>query len=117
MSTGKAEATPGQPRIAQLIKKGRGWVVVRNSATLADTDYEHIGREIVDALNAESELSALKSREAVLVRLIRRYAAECVECNGTGRKFMYVSEITDDDVYDDCSQCADIRAALAQVPK
>jgi hypothetical protein len=64
-----------------------------------------------------SDYAALKSREAVLVRLIRRYAAECVECNGTGRKFMYVSEITDDDVYDDCSQCADIRAALAQVPK
>jgi len=37
--------------IAQVVKAGNGWLVTRNSATLASTDYENIAREIADALN------------------------------------------------------------------
>lgn len=40
---------------AQKVKAGRGWLIVRNSATLAQTDYGHIADEIVSALNAGLE--------------------------------------------------------------
>lgn len=42
-------ATPQQ--YAQKTKMGTGWAVVRNSATLAVSDYERVADEIVDALN------------------------------------------------------------------
>ena len=52
MNTNHKPATALRPQdVAQMIKIGRGWAVTRNSATLAVTDYEHMGREIVDALN------------------------------------------------------------------
>lgn len=37
--------------VAKKVKAGRGWLIVRNSGTLADTDYERVADEIVDALN------------------------------------------------------------------
>ena len=50
--TTKQSATPLRPQqIAQYQKAGRGFLITRNSATLADTDYEHVAKEIVDALN------------------------------------------------------------------
>jgi CHASE3 domain sensor protein len=38
-------------QVAQYMKAGRGFLITRNSATLADTDYEHVAKEIVEALN------------------------------------------------------------------
>lgn len=38
-------------KMAQVIRSGRVWVVTRYSATLAESDYEHVAREIADALN------------------------------------------------------------------
>lgn len=48
------QAFPPKPQqFAQKLKMPRGWSIVRNSATLATTDYEHIADEIVAALNAK----------------------------------------------------------------
>ena len=47
--------TPGPQHFAQKVKAGRGWLITRNSATLADTDYEHVADEIINALNAQAE--------------------------------------------------------------
>ena len=47
--TAPQPATP--QRFAQKVKAGRGWLIVRNSGTMADTDYETVADEIVDALN------------------------------------------------------------------
>ena len=46
-------------QVAQVVKMGRGWAVVRNSATLAVTDYQHIAKEIADALNEQAKLKTL----------------------------------------------------------
>jgi hypothetical protein len=43
-------------RIAQVIKMGNGFAVVRNSATLAVSDYPRVAHEIARALNAVEEL-------------------------------------------------------------
>jgi hypothetical protein len=40
--------------VAQYKKAGRGFLIVRNSATIAETDYEHIAKEIVAALNSQA---------------------------------------------------------------
>lgn len=49
-------------QIAQYQKAGRGFLVTRNSATLCDTDYERVAKEIVSALNDRARLvNALKS--------------------------------------------------------
>lgn len=42
--------------VAQYQKAGRGFLITRNSATIADTDYEPIAREIVKKLNAYPRL-------------------------------------------------------------
>ena len=49
---------PRAQRFAQKVKAGRGWLIVRNSGTLADTDYESVADEIVAALNARTDLVA-----------------------------------------------------------
>lgn len=46
-------------KFAQYQKAGRGFLITRNSATLADTDYEHIAKEIVDALNKRNAYADL----------------------------------------------------------
>lgn len=45
-------------QVAQYQKAGRGFLITRNSATLADTDYEHVAKEIVSALNALKMIEA-----------------------------------------------------------
>lgn len=50
--------------IAQKVKAGRGYLIVRNSGTLADTDYERVADEIVAALNERRALLA-SLREAI----------------------------------------------------
>jgi hypothetical protein len=45
------EGTMKPQEIAQYKKAGRGYLITRNSATLADTDYEHVAKEITSALN------------------------------------------------------------------
>lgn len=48
--------------VVQYKKAGRGFLIVRNSATIADTDYELVAREIVRKLNGFPQLvEALKS--------------------------------------------------------
>lgn len=43
---------------AQKSKRGKGWVVTRNSATLCDTDFEKVADEIVRAVNSHADLLA-----------------------------------------------------------
>ena len=53
-------------QVAQYQKAGRGFLVTRNSATLADTDYEHVAKEIVSALNDRARLvEALRAASLV----------------------------------------------------
>lgn len=54
-------AKPKPQQFAQKMKLPRGWAIVRNSATLATTDYEHIADEIVAALNAKFQETNLVS--------------------------------------------------------
>lgn len=55
-------------QVAQYQKAGRGFLVTRNSATLADTDYEHVAKEIVAALNDRTRMvEALRHCEARLL--------------------------------------------------
>lgn len=59
----KLEVRKVKPQqFAQVVKAGRGWLVTRNSATLASTDYERVAHEIKDALNAK--LSETGSRDS-----------------------------------------------------
>jgi hypothetical protein len=67
---------------------------------------------------AHDELQRLRHGSGELVELVRRYASECGECGGKG--WYYVGEGVSgrgpDDVepgQEHCSECADIRAALA----
>ena len=57
-------------QVAQLIRMGRGWAVTRNSATLAVTDFEPVGREIVSALNGQRDRAAL----IAALEFCRKYA-------------------------------------------
>ena len=68
----------GKPsQVAQAIKMGRGWAVVRNSATLAITDYESIAHEIVGALNQSLSRS-------ILIDALEATTAYVETCTGNG---------------------------------
>lgn len=45
-----------------------------------------------------------------MLALVRRYASECIECNGTGFRKTHPAGATGD-----CFECADIRALIAKV--
>lgn len=63
----RVKMTPQQ--VAQKVKAGRGWLIVRNSGTLADTDYERVADEIVRALNDRPRLiEALRDADHALTR-------------------------------------------------
>ena len=55
-------------QVAQKVKAGRGWLIVRNSGTLADTDYERVADEIVSALNDRQMLIESLQGVAALIR-------------------------------------------------
>ena len=57
---------------AQYKKAGRGFLITRNSATLADTDYENVAKEIVSALNDRKRLVAALREADVQDRISRR---------------------------------------------
>lgn len=57
-----------QPKCAQKVKAGRGWLIARNSATLADTDYERVADEIIRALNSHSRLITVLLRTRAALR-------------------------------------------------
>lgn len=96
-----AERTPQQ--FAQVTKMGRGFAVIRNSATLATTDYEHIAKEITDAINERDRL-----REQV--RVLREALDALLNCPQPGRMQDAASRTRANKTHQDV--CHRARAAL-----
>ena len=60
--TGNTHTVGLKPQqFAQVLKMGSGWAIVRNSATLAISDYERVAHEIVEALNDAALAKSKKS--------------------------------------------------------
>jgi hypothetical protein len=106
----------------QPVPSGDYYLASEADALLADLRGKHAlaMNEAQQAINFwmaakdefEKQLEAERAKVRELSAGIKQWARECSGCNGTSRKFVYVSEITGDDVHDDCDQCAHIRALL-----
>lgn len=75
--------------VAQYHKAGRGYIITRNSATLLDTDYEHVARETVAALNYAL---ALRAQVAELTAVLERIG-EGMVMPQDGRSFSHAETV------------------------
>jgi hypothetical protein len=70
---------------------------------------------------SEQHFNGLTPKEAELLALVKRYATECAECNGTGETDLCCeknpgpeAECCGEPVRGPCPDCLDIREAIAK---